>query len=187
MRMLKVLTTPQTRDGSVYSAVILVAGVPWERWGGAPMVDVWADVQVWGNRDAGGCTPPPPISTQRCHHRLRTVAHDETRVPKHSRVPPDAAATEHERATLKRPWCAQPPPFPFPSCPYPPVHVNANVNAGSPCPCLHWMPTSPSSPSLRVHRRGGIDAVGKCATIRVASALADTVPAPAPPALPLYL
>ncbi|KAJ6618630.1 hypothetical protein B0H10DRAFT_2189462 [Mycena sp. CBHHK59/15] len=41
---------------------------------------------------------------------------------------PDAAATEHERATLQRPWCAPPPPFPFPSCPYPPVHVNANVN-----------------------------------------------------------
>ncbi|KAJ7509384.1 hypothetical protein B0H11DRAFT_2217128 [Mycena galericulata] len=98
---------------------------------------------------------------------------------------PDAAATEHERATLQRPWCAPPPPFPFPSCPYPPVHVNANVNAGSLCPRLHWMPTSPSSSSLRVHRRGGIDAIGECATIRVASALAD--PVPAPPALPLYL
>ncbi|KAJ7511033.1 hypothetical protein B0H11DRAFT_1956981 [Mycena galericulata] len=95
---------------------------------------------------------------------------------------PDAAATEHECATLQRPWCAPPPPFPFPSCPYPPVRVNA----GSPCPRLHWMPTSPSSPSLHVHRRGGIDAVGECA-IRVASALADPAPALAPPALPLYL
>ncbi|KAJ6617768.1 hypothetical protein B0H10DRAFT_1948102 [Mycena sp. CBHHK59/15] len=78
--------TTNPRPGSVYSAVILVAGVPWERWGGAPMVDAWADVQVWGNRDVGGCTPPPPISTQRRHHRLRTAAHDETRVPKRSRV-----------------------------------------------------------------------------------------------------
>ncbi|KAJ6600618.1 hypothetical protein B0H10DRAFT_2441104 [Mycena sp. CBHHK59/15] len=154
---------------------------------GAPMVDAWADVQVWGNRDVGGCTPPPPISTQRRHHRLRTAAHNETRVPKRSRVHArccrDRTRTRNAATTMGAP----PPPFPFPSCPYPPVHVNANVNTGSPCPRLHWMPTSPSSPSLRVHRCGGIDAVGECATIRVASALADTAPTPAPPALPLYL
>ncbi|KAJ6605643.1 hypothetical protein B0H10DRAFT_1957226 [Mycena sp. CBHHK59/15] len=185
MRMLKVLTTPQTRDR--------------ERWGGAPMVDAWADVQVWGKQRRRRWWVG-----QDCLHRFKhattayldsTAATTDFGLRRTMRLAcqsahactPDAAATEHERATLQRPWCAPPPPFPFPSCPYPPVHVNANVNAGSPCPRLHWMPTSLSSPSLRVHRRSGIDAVGECATIRVASALADAAPAPAPPALPLYL
>ncbi|KAJ6620848.1 hypothetical protein B0H10DRAFT_1945685 [Mycena sp. CBHHK59/15] len=156
--------------GSVYSAVILVAGVPWERSGGETETSEGARHHHLSRLNAA----TTDFGLRRTMRLTCRSAHACT---------PDAAATEHERATLQRPWCAPPPPFPFPSCPYPPVHVNA----GSPCTRLHWMPTSPSSPSLRVHRRGGIDAVGECATIRVASALADTAPAPAPPALPLYL
>ncbi|KAJ6579807.1 hypothetical protein B0H10DRAFT_2235625 [Mycena sp. CBHHK59/15] len=168
--------------GSVYSAVILVAGVPWERSGGKQRhrrvvgrAGLSAQIQARHHRLSRLNAATTDFGLRRTMRLTCQSAHACT---------PDAAATEHERATLQRPWCAPPPPFPFPSCPYPPVHVNANVNAGSPCTRLHWMPTSPSSPSLRVHRRGGIDAVGECATIRVASALADAAPAPAPPALP---
>ncbi|KAJ6605016.1 hypothetical protein B0H10DRAFT_1957333 [Mycena sp. CBHHK59/15] len=76
--------TTNPRPGSVYSAVILVAGVPWERWGGETET---SEGGGWGRIVCtDSSTPPPPISTQRRHHRLRTAAHDETRVPKRSRV-----------------------------------------------------------------------------------------------------
>ncbi|KAJ6599479.1 hypothetical protein B0H10DRAFT_2231295 [Mycena sp. CBHHK59/15] len=167
-------STNNTTNPIPGSVVILVAGVPWERSGGETETSEGARHHRLSRLNAA----TTDFGLRRTMRLTCRSAHACT---------PDAAATEHERATLQRPWCAPPPPFPFPSCPYPPVHVNANVNAGSPCTRLHWMPTSPSSPSLRVHRCGGIDAVGECATIRVASALADAAPAPAPPALPLYL
>ncbi|KAJ7828092.1 hypothetical protein B0H13DRAFT_2438380 [Mycena leptocephala] len=113
--------TTNPRLGSMYRAVILVAGVPWERWA-APMVDAWADVHGWGNRDVGRAGLSAQIQAH--HHRLPRLNASTTNFglrramrracPSAHACTPDAAASEHEHATPQRH-----------------VHVNANVNTGS--------------------------------------------------------
>ncbi|KAJ7802916.1 hypothetical protein B0H13DRAFT_2495129 [Mycena leptocephala] len=102
--------TTNPRLGSMYRAVILVAGFV-GAVGGA-MVDAWRS--AWMGQDVVGqdclhrfklltrSTPPPPTSTERQHHQLRTAARDETRVPSAHACTPDAAASEREHATPQR-------------------------------------------------------------------------------------
>lgn len=134
--------TTNPRLGSMYRAVILVAGVPWEvclqfffislRSGGAaPMVDAWADVHGWGNRDVGRAGLSAQIQGAWIHLNLLTSPIDPSShspVAHHHRLPrlnasttnfglrramrracpsahactPDAAASEREHPTPQR-------------------------------------------------------------------------------------